>query len=405
MGTFQLALRYIRFHKVKTAILVACIFLTCFLPLAVRIVLNQFNRQIVARAESTPAVVGGQGSRLELALNSLYFQNQSPTKRNQRTIPFEFALMVSEKGWGRGIPLYYKHRASGKAVGAESKPNPIVGTSLDYFEFRQLKCSEGSLFSILGDCVLGANVAARLQLSPGQRLASDAENILDISGGYPLNMFVRGILEKSNTPDDDAVFVDLKTAWIIDDLGHGHQAAESLDENSRLKSEGNEIVTNQAVSTYTEINDSNIGSFHFHGDISKFPITSFIAVAESKKSETLMLAHFESEVETAQMVFPIDEVRRLMQMVFQVESFFRAGALLIGLSTLLLLGLVLALSLRLRQREMQTMFKLGCSRSTILLLQAWELIIVFLLAGLLLSLAIWFVAGQAESLLDYLLLS
>ena len=297
MGTLRLALKYIWFHKTKTLILVACIFLSCFLPLAVRIVLDQFNRQIVARAEATPAIVGAQGSRLELTLNSLYFQNRDPSSLTHRTIPYEFALSISESGWGNGIPLYYKHRASGKAVGAAAIANPIVGTTLDYFEFRELNCVEGELFSILGDCVLGANVAERLKLHPGDRLASDPENILDISGGYPLNMLVRGVLMKSNTPDDDAVFVDLKTAWIIDDLGHGHQEAESLDANSRLKSDGNEIITNKAVSTYTEINDSNIGSFHFHGDITQFPITAFIAVANSEKSETLMLAHFESETE------------------------------------------------------------------------------------------------------------
>jgi putative ABC transport system permease protein len=49
---------------------------------------------------------------------------------------------------------------------------------------------------------------------------------------------------------------------------------------------------------------------------------------------------------------------------------------MISIATLLLLGLVILLSLKLRQREMETMFKLGCSRSTMALLQVAELTII-----------------------------
>jgi putative ABC transport system permease protein len=73
-------------------------------------------------------------------------------------------------------------------------------------------------------------------------------------------------------------------------------------------------------------------------------------------------------------------VRDLMDMIFRVKLFFDANAILITFSTLLLMGLVIILSLRLRQKEMQTMFKIGCSRGTIAMLQIWEMTIVFLIA-------------------------
>jgi putative ABC transport system permease protein len=31
------------------------------------------------------------------------------------------------------------------------------------------------------------------------------------------------VLERAHTPDDLAVFVDIKTAWVIEGIGHGHQ--------------------------------------------------------------------------------------------------------------------------------------------------------------------------------------
>ena len=63
--------------------------------------------------------------------------------------------------------------------------------------------------------------------------------------------------------------------------------------------------------------------------------------------------------------------------------------LLVGLATMLAVILVFMLSLRLRQREIQTIFKLGCSRRTITQLMAAEILIIVsfsaVLCGIMLS--------------------
>lgn len=399
IGTFRLAWRYVTYHRFKSLLMIACIFLASVLPLAVRMLLAQFEQQIVARADATPLVIGARGSRLDLALGSLYFESPPAD-----TIPAAHARTIREKGWGYGIPLHLRHTATGKAQRRSARPFPIVGTTLDYFEFRNLQVAEGEMLAVLGDCLLGADVARRLQLGPGDRLASDAENILDISGSYPLNMLVRGILKPTASPDDEAVFVDLKTAWVIDDLGHGHQDAETLGEDRRLATEGNRITTNAAISTFTEINEDNLASFHFHGDSDTFPVTALIGVPRSTKDETLMLAWFSTDVEETQIAIPRDVVSELMAMVFQVERFFWFGAILIASSTALLLVLVVFLSLRLRQREMQTMFKLGCSRGTIAMMQAWELFLVFAVAACLVAVAVWLVGRFGQQWIQQLLI-
>jgi len=55
----------------------------------------------------------------------------------------------------------------------------------------------------------------------------------------------------------------------------------------------------------------------------------------------------------------------------------------VGLATILALILVFALSLRLREREIQTIFKLGCSRMTIVQLMAAEIFIIGSASGVL----------------------
>ena len=131
-----------------------------------------------------------------------------------------------------GLPVLNKYAARGQ---------PIVGTSLEYFDFRGLHIAAGAGLTRLGDCVLGAAAAEKLRLHPGDKLMSDPENVLDIAGSYPINMHVAGILAAAGTADDGAVFVDLKTVWLIMGIMHGHQdiakaapaADPSLDIESR----------------------------------------------------------------------------------------------------------------------------------------------------------------------------
>jgi putative ABC transport system permease protein len=255
--------------------------------------------------------------------------------------------------------------------------------------------------------VLGAKVAESLGLRPGDQLISDRDNVLELAGQSPLKMSVAGVLNEARTPDDWAVFVDLKTAWVIQGLGHGHQDLSQEKEDSKLlvsRTDG-KIVANRGVASYIEITPENIDSFHFHGEQGEFPVTSIIVVADSLKDETILQGRYESGTPTAQFARPGEVVRDLMSMVFQIEKFFNLNAILIAISTGMLLLLVVMLSLRLRKREMETMFKLGCSKGTILLLLLGEMAIIFSVAGVLLAFAVWGVGLVAGDLVESLLVS
>ena len=391
MGWLRLAIKYIAYHKFKSLILIACIFLTAFLPIAIGLLLNQFNQKIVARANETPIIIGAKGSRLDLTLHTLYFKTPI-----DETITFSHVNDIRETSWATAIPIYSRFTA---------RKFPIVGTNLDYFDFRGLRLEAGSGLVTLGDCVIGSKVWEATKVGVGQSLISDRENLLDIGGSTPLKMHVRGILKTSNTPDDWCVFVDLKTAWIIEGLGHGHQ--ELANEESELKilnRDDEKIVASAAVRPFLEINENNIDSFHFHGDTKDFPISSVIAIAPDEKSETLLIGRYQTGVDDVQVVVPKTVVGQLMSMVFRVKQFFDANAILIAISTALLLLLVVLLSLKLRQREMDTMFKLGCSRGTIVMLQIGEMAIVFLISAVLVAYASFFVWQISGGIVQRLLL-
>ena len=66
-----------------------------------------------------------------------------------------------------------------------------------------------------------------------------------------------------------------------------------------------------------------------------------------------------------QIVAPAEVMHGLLDTILTVERFVVAGAVIVGLATLATAALVFMLSLRLRRRERETMFKIGGSRPAV----------------------------------------
>jgi putative ABC transport system permease protein len=368
IDSFYIAWRYISYNKIKTVTLVACVTLISFLPLSLQLLLEESERQLMSRAVSTPLVVGAKGSSLDLVMNTLYFDDEVP-----ELITVEASNRVMETDLALPIPVYARFQARG---------NPIVGTTLDYFDFRGLRIIRGRQLAVLGDCVLGAKVTETLGLKPGDSLVSSPETLFDLAGIYPLKMKVVGVLEKSHTSDDLAVFVDLKTAWVIQGLGHGHEDVTKLrDPTLVLKRTEKNVAATAKLYHHTEITEKNIDSFHFHGDLGEYPITAVIAIPHDDKSGTILRGRYLSREEIQQIVDPEDVIDGLLQNIFRIKNVLDAVISVVALATVLALILVFALSLRLRQREIQTIFKLGCRRATIARLLTAEIFIIVIMSG------------------------
>jgi len=375
-----LAWRYLLYHKLKTAILVASVTLIIYLPIGLNVLVEQSAAQLSDRAAATPLVIGAKGSPLELTLNTLYFRAEVPER-----IPYRQAERVAATGLATPIPIYARFRA---------RKHPIVGVGFEYFRFRGCSLRSGRFMAVLGECVVGAEVAEDLALRPGSNVVSSPENVFDLAGVYPLKMNVVGVLAPNGTPDDRAVFVDLKTAWIIEGLGHGHRDLASPEAASDVLSrEGERLIANAAVKEFQEVDAKNLESFHFHGDSAEFPITAVIAVPKDQKSETLLRGHYLGSSETCQITQPAEVMDALLATIFTVQGYVVLCILLVGGATLATMVLVFLLSLRLRRREIETLVKVGGSRSRVALVMASEMVAVLLagvlLAGILMSLTAW----------------
>ena len=356
-----MAWRYLAHHKVKNVILVLSLALIIYLPIGLKVVVDQSAQSLTSRAERTPLIIGARGSPLELALNTLYFESGAPA-----TVPYAEVQRVVEYGLATPIPLHTRFRVD---------QQPIVGTALDYFDFRQLSIADGRQMVMLGDCVLGATAAQRLGAVPGSSIVSSPESVFDLAGTYPLKMAVAGVLAPAGSPDDDAVFVDIRTAWVIEGLAHGHQDLSKPEAAaSVLTRTGSVVVANAAVVKYNEITPDNVDSFHFHGDTSGFPITAVIAVPRDAKASALLQGKYLGEDERLQVLRPLDVIDELIELVVSVRSYVVTAVVLVSLSTLFTTVLVFLLSLRLRRREILTMHRIGAARGRVRGILATEIV-------------------------------
>ena len=374
-----MAWRYVAFYRMKSVILVGAIALVIFIPAGLRVLVRHGEVHLTARARVTPLLLGTRDSPLELALNTLYFSADVP-----ETLAFSTTKTITASGLADAIPMSVRFRSQG---------DPIVGTSIDYFGFRGLEIATGRQMATLGECVVGAAIASGRQVKPGDHVMSSPETMFDLAGAYPLKMRVTGVLAPSNSPDDHAIFVDVKTVWVIEGLGHGHQdLAQPGAAGGVLRREGDTIVGNASVREYQEITPQSIDSFHFHGLPATFPITAVIAVPLDRKSEALLLGRYQAH-EHLQLLRPTEVVDTLLATVFSVQNVVVAALLIVGMATLALVVLVFALSLRLRRGEIATMSKIGGSRARIASILGMEMVGV-LAIGLLLAAALTLATGQ-----------
>lgn len=374
-----LALAYLRYNAAKTAVLVVAIALIVAAPAAVSMFLDASERRLAERAQQTPLVVGARGSRLDLVMSALYFTDDRPATITQG---------VSEEIWDSGLGEAYPIHARFTASGA-----PLVGVSIDYFDFRGLRIAEGRSLAVLGEAVLGADVAARLGLGPGDVLFSDPENLFDLAGVYPLLMNVVGVFAPTGGPDDRAVFIDLRTAWVIEGIGHGH---EDVLEGTAIGQDAGALLANPAITQYAEITPENIDSFHFHGDPSGFPVSAVVVAPFDHRSATVLRGRYLEDDQREQVVEPETVMQALLESVFRIKRVLDAVMLVIGVGAVVAIGLAVFLSVALRRGEIETAFKLGGRRAMIARLITAESLIVLCLAGGLASLLILGMSAFAD---------
>ena len=389
-GIAYLSWKALRHRPFRSLLLIGTIALTLYFPRALQEFISRSEEVLSARARSTPLLIGPRGSSIDLTLNALYF-----TPQELPALDYSSFETLARRDLGNTIPIHSRFR---------SGSSPIVGTSLEYFKLRALSIDTGRSMTRLGDCVIGARLAESKDLKPGDTITSSPENIFDLAGVYPLRMRITGILAPNRTPDDHAIFVDLKTTWIIEGLAHGHQKLSQAEiMGSSRNSAGPILRANDSVVEFNEVTEANLGDFHFHGDYGNYPLSSVILAPSDKKHRALALASYQDPVNPQQIVIPATAVEHLANTLFATQRLALVAFSLLGIAALALALMVFLLSFRLREREMRTYAKIGATRLAILCLQGAEVTIIAVAATIIAQIGITLTRVAAPDLLTRLI--
>lgn len=339
-----LALAYLRFHWIASVALILSIALIAAVPIATRIILTAGEASLLDRAGTTPLLLGARDSALDLTLGALYFDGPAP-----RSLTNGDAEAVWDSGLGIAIPLH---------LGLSARGQPVVGTRVDYFDFRGLALATGRPLAQIGDAVIGAGVARSLGLTAGDTLITDAQTLFDLAGVYPLQLTVSGVLARAHSADDDAVFVDLNTAWIIAGIGHGH-------DDPVATGDGQAVIASPAIAQFNRITPQNIDSFHLHADPAVLPIHAVIVVPTDDRASAIVQGRYLEQANPLQIVTPLTVIRGLLDTLLRIGRLIDLIVIIVSAATLIAVGLSLSLATRLRAAEMATFHRLGAHRRLI----------------------------------------
>lgn len=377
---FKITYYYLLRNKLIALLILSALTITFYFPILSNTLSSVLYEQMMVRAKETPLIVTAKGSRFLSVLNTIYFRTET-----LEPIPYSTYESLSRKKNILVIPIYNEFTAKVATTGDEFESIPVVSTSHEYFDFRDLEVVEGDPFLFPGEIVIGHKLAKNSGIQIGDSLLSEVSSIMNLNAIYPLKLKVCGILAESGTEDDNMIFSDLKSSWIMAGFFHGHENTEKLGEQYVLSEDENIRVMKKNVMTHNEITEDNVDEFHYHGEEKDLPLSSIIVLPETEKAAVITAGRINAQGKF-KAYQPKEVMEEFFSLVFAVHKIFNAYFLLMVTSVVCFIAIIILLSIRLRKDEFETIQRIGGSRFIVLKLYLCEY-------GLHLSLAILLATG------------
>ena len=230
----NVALQSLRYRFGGVLLTVLAVALSVFVLLGVEHVRQEAKSGFASTVSGVDLIVGARTGEINLLLLSIFRIGNATTNIEWETV--EEIENLERVAWS--VPI---------TLGDSHKNFRVVGTTQDFFERYQygrkqrLVFEKGSEFEALQDVVLGSRAATELDYRLGDSLVLShgmADTSFTHHDELPFN--VVGILERSGTPIDNALFVSLEAIDAIHDdenggsheeHDEGHKGHEDHDEH------------------------------------------------------------------------------------------------------------------------------------------------------------------------------
>ena len=246
MPVFRFALKSMAVRRAKLLMTALSIVLTASVALLAYNISTQVSEGIVNTAAKYDIIIGPSGSATQLAMNTMFF-----TDKPLGTIPWSVIDDLNASGLvNEAIPF---------AMGDSYNAAPIVGTDARLLSGKAL--AAGAMFSGPLEAVVGHDVARQYGLQPGDSIITSHGLSHDGAAHAEHPLTVTGVLGRTDTAYDGAVFTPVDTIWALHDHGdgdddHGDEGDDHDDEHE-AHAEAGEIcavlVRSTGFNAYTRL--------------------------------------------------------------------------------------------------------------------------------------------------------
>ena len=198
----KFALKNMLTKKVKMILIILSIVISATVAILAYNVASQVNDGLINTTSTYDMIVGPSGSSTQLAMNTLFF-----TDKPLGTISYEYVERLEADGRTNVVIPF--------AMGDSYNSAKIVGTKSAFLAGKDLK--EGKMFENVFEAVVGSAVAEKYGLRIGDSMVT-SHGLSEHGESHeatPLTLV--GILEKTSTAYDNAVFTDIETVWKVHD--------------------------------------------------------------------------------------------------------------------------------------------------------------------------------------------
>ena len=361
----QVAYQSLRYRMSGVLLTILSVALSVFVLLGVEHVRQETRSGFASTVSGVDLIVGARTGDINLLLLSVFRIGNATAN-----VTWDAVEAISEEervSWV--VPI---------SLGDSHKNFRVVGTTEEFFERykygggQPLDFIEGQKFNREAEVVLGAQVAVELSYGLGDSLIL-SHGMADVSFSHhdQVPIEVVGVLERTGTPVDNALFVNLETIEAIhaDEEEHEHEEAHH-DEHDHEEAH----------------HDEHEG--HSHPPLGT--VTALLVGLESQIA-TLQVQRWINEYaeEPLLAILPGVALTQLWELVGNVENVLRGISILVFISSLLGLNAMLLASMRERRREIDILRSIGAPSLFILALLVIESLlivtvgVVIALAGLL----------------------
>ncbi len=216
----KFALKNMLVRKSRMALVALSIIISACVGLLAYNVSGQISDGIITTAAKYDIILGPSGSSTQLAMNTMFF-----TDKPLGTISYDYVTELQQSGMANAVVPF--------TMGDSFNSARIVGTIPSFLDGK--KVAEGELFTVNGvyDAVVGSQVAKDYNLKIGDKMIT-SHGLAEQGAEHAASpLTVVGILDKTGTAYDNAVFTSYKTVWAV----HGSEEHEHEEEHEEEEEE------------------------------------------------------------------------------------------------------------------------------------------------------------------------